>query len=299
MPTISNFPSVIIIAPTPTGYRLALSLQGGIDAKALWTKKSTVEPELHPGTNNVHTYSDSLATVVADSWHEASQFVFVLTVGAVVRLIAPWLGHKNHDPGVVVIDETGQFVVSVSGGHQGGADALARQCAALLGVTPVITSAAEGQNLPALDCLGTPYGWRRGSGNWTAVAAAITQGQPVTVTQTCGWQLWQQSLPLDHSFQFTGPQAPPTPSPLDGISQPQPSLPPPHLPSPSTPHLWISDRLPSPPSPPFPSFAGTLVPSGLVLVASAIPKPVLSKPACDRRCRSMALPGMRSPALLP
>ncbi|MEB3232772.1 MAG: precorrin-3B C(17)-methyltransferase [Leptolyngbyaceae bacterium] len=229
MPTTSEQPSnnrtaplktkpITIIAPTPTGYRLGLSLRDSIGAQTLWTRDTTLDTD--PRRINVNTYSGAITTVVAVCWSECSQLVFVLTVGAVVRLIAPLLSQKTDDPGVVVIDETGTFVISLSGGHQGGADALARECAAILGVTPVITSASTGKNLPALDCLGTPYGWQRGTGDWTAVATAMTQDQPIHVTQTCGSTLWHQTLPANHPFVFTD-----SPSP-----------------TPPLPHLYISDH---------------------------------------------------------
>jgi len=35
---------------------------------------------------------------------------FCLALGAVVRLVAPLLQHKHKDPGIVAIDDAGQFV---------------------------------------------------------------------------------------------------------------------------------------------------------------------------------------------
>ncbi|NEQ96210.1 MAG: precorrin-3B C(17)-methyltransferase [Cyanothece sp. SIO2G6] len=229
---ISTPKPITIIAPTPTGYRLSLSLRDSIGAQTLWTRDTTVNHE-RPDPH-VRSYSEAIATVVATCWHESSQIVFVLTVGAVVRLIAPLLTQKTHDPGVVAIDETGTFVVSLSGGHQGGADALARECAAILGVTPVITSASGQQNLPSLDCLGTPYGWQQGAGDWITVAAAMTQGQSIHVTQTCGSSLWQQTLLPNHPFTFARVQ-----NSKSKIQNPKSKIQ-----NSSPPQLWVSDQLP-------------------------------------------------------
>lgn len=213
---------IVFIAPTPAGYRLGLRLWDELPFQDFWTRESTLPLVAPPGDRVVKTYRDSLAAVVGDCWTQATQLVFVLPVGAVVRLIAPLLHHKGHDPGVVAIDETGRFVVSVSGGHQGGADALTRRCAALLGTEPVITAASEGQRLPALDLLGVPYGWQRGQGDWTAVAAALARRQPIAVHQTCGAALWRQMLPADHPFCLNPGEVART-APL--------------------PQLWISDRV--------------------------------------------------------
>ena len=119
-----------------------------------------------------------------------------------MRSIAPLLQNKQTDPGVVTVDESGRWVLSLSGGHQGGADSLARQIAALLGVEPIITSASTNQGLPALDLLGQPYGWRMGPGDWLKVAGSLVRGEPIGVSQTCGWDLWQATLPENHAFVF-------------------------------------------------------------------------------------------------
>ncbi|WP_017662063.1 precorrin-3B C(17)-methyltransferase [Baaleninema simplex] len=214
-----GYGGIVFIAPTPVGYRLGLQLWDGLPFQELWTRESTLDSIAPPGDRPVKTYRDSLAPVVAECWTRATQLIFVLPVGAVVRLIAPLLQQKATDPGVVAIAETGQFVVSVSGGHLGGADALTRRCAAVLGAEPVVTSASEGQQLPALDLLGRPYGWQRGRGDWTKIAAFITQQKPISVKQACGESLWQQMLPEGHPFRFD----------VEDDSLPQ---------------LWISDRLP-------------------------------------------------------
>ncbi|MEO1179538.1 MAG: precorrin-3B C(17)-methyltransferase, partial [Cyanobacteria bacterium J06636_28] len=164
---------IVIIAPTLAGCHQGLQLWDSLQPLELWTREDTLKSIDISVSPDIHGYSGSIAPVVSDCWGRATQLVFFLPVGAVVRLIAPLLNNKHQDPGVVAIDDTGKFVVSVSGGHQGGADALTRQCAALLGAEPVITSAAEGQQLPALDLLGKPYGWQRGEGDWTEVAAAL------------------------------------------------------------------------------------------------------------------------------
>ncbi|ERT08004.1 precorrin-3B C17-methyltransferase [Lyngbya aestuarii BL J] len=153
-------------------------------------------------------YPDSLRQLLPQLWSSHRAIVFCLALGAVVRLIAPLLQHKSTDPAIIVVDETGQFVISVCSGHIGGGDRLAQLVARILGATPILTGSANALNLPGIDILGVPFGWKRGSGDWTGVSAAIAQQQTVQVRQEAGSTLWQHHLPATHSFDFTSTQTP-------------------------------------------------------------------------------------------
>jgi cobalt-precorrin 5A hydrolase len=69
--------------------------------------------------------------------------VAIVSLGAVVRLIAPHLGKKETDPAVVVIDEAGKFVIPMLSGHLGGANSPGRPSGTALGATPVLTTASD------------------------------------------------------------------------------------------------------------------------------------------------------------
>ena len=120
-----------------------------------------------------------------------------------VRLIAPLLQGKAVDPAIVVIDEAGQFAISLCSGHQGGADQLTHLVACQLGATPVLTGAASHLRLPGVDVLGVPFGWQRGGGDWTGVSAAMARQAPVQVIQSAGSTLWREQLSAGHSFYFS------------------------------------------------------------------------------------------------
>lgn len=94
-----------------------------------------------------HTYKMG----VKDFWQSDNTLVFVMATGIVVRTIAPYIKSKTTDPAVLAIDQNGQFVISLLSGHLGGANARAAYFAELLGATPVITTATDIENVPALD----------------------------------------------------------------------------------------------------------------------------------------------------
>ena len=165
-------------------------------------------PSSLENVENGQPYQGSLREYLTAIWQDYNAFVFVLATGAVTRLIAPLLRDKHTDPAIVVLDEEGKFVISLCGGHQGGGDALTRLVAETIGATPIITGVSYSLNLPGIDIIGIPFGWKKGKGDWTGVSAAIAKQYPVEVIQEAGSTLWQNALPENHSFHFDGKIAP-------------------------------------------------------------------------------------------
>ncbi len=184
---------IAAIATTPQAARTLHSLSTAIGA-TLYIPEPFVEGE------NCVVYSGSLKAYLAEIWNEHKAFIFGLATGATVRLIAPLLQDKSSDPAVLVIDPQGQFVISLCGGHQGGADQLTRLIASQFNATPVLTGAANDLNLPAVDTLGNAFGWRKGSGDWTGVSAALARQETLQVLQDAGSDLWQKQLPENSPF---------------------------------------------------------------------------------------------------
>lgn len=118
------------------------------------------------------------------AWSECDLIVCHLALGATTRIIAPLLTSKRSDPGVVVVDEAGRFVVPLVGGHAKGANDLARELAQGLSATAVVTTATDARGVPGLDTLG----WRC-TGDVATVTRALLDGDSVTLTRTRPWPL--------------------------------------------------------------------------------------------------------------
>ena len=82
---------------------------------------------------------------------EAEGIVFVGACGIAVRAIAPFLKGKYDDPGVVVTDEKGKFVISLLSGHVGGGNALAKRIAEQICGMAVCTTATDVNDVFAVD----------------------------------------------------------------------------------------------------------------------------------------------------
>lgn len=134
--------------------------------------------------DRTRVYDGPVGDAVRRAFAECEQLVCFLATGAVVRLIAPLLGDKASDPGVVCVDEGGRFAVSLVGGHGGGANELAREAGELLGAEPVVTTATDAVGVPGIDTLGLPV-----EGAVAAVSRALLDGEPVALHNESGWPL--------------------------------------------------------------------------------------------------------------
>ncbi|HEV2758873.1 MAG TPA: precorrin-3B C(17)-methyltransferase [Acidimicrobiales bacterium] len=126
-----------------------------------------------------------MGDVVRHRWAGVDGFVLFVAAGAAVRMIAPMLRDKLSDPAIVCVDEAGRFAVALCGGHSGGANALARSVAAVLGATPVVTTATDAVDLPSLDQLPGFVA----TGDVAGVTKAILDGRPPRVDNHTPWPL--------------------------------------------------------------------------------------------------------------
>lgn len=98
---------------------------------------------------------DNIKTLMDDY----DMLIFVMATGIVVRLIAPYIKHKSIDPGVIVIDEKGNYVISLLSGHLGGANDYTKRIADFLHAHAVITTSSDVNNTLAVDTLAMKLGY--------------------------------------------------------------------------------------------------------------------------------------------
>lgn len=143
-------------------------------------------------------YKVPLTQHLAQEFGRYAYLVCVVSLGAVVRMIAPLLKDKHTDPGVVVVDDAGKFAISVLSGHVGGANDLAVRVARVLGAVPVVTTASDvGKTIP-VDILGRDLGWTTElDEHITAVSAHVVNQEPVAFVQETGENTWwTRDVPL-------------------------------------------------------------------------------------------------------
>lgn len=195
-----------LIAITRHGVAQALRLSALMPHAQLCTS-AKFAAHVQGATCPVHICEGPLSAHIGPLMQQFDQLVWFVSLGAVVRLIAPHLTSKESDPGIIVVDEAAQFVIAVLSGHVGGANVWSEHIAALLGAVPVLTTASDVGRTIAVDILGRELGWQVQAPkiNITRVSAHVVNGEPIAVVQDAGsphW--WTRPTPLpSHIHCFT------------------------------------------------------------------------------------------------
>ncbi|MCT6924874.1 cobalamin biosynthesis protein [Metasolibacillus sp.] len=117
--------------------------------------------------------------------------ILIISLGAVVRMIAPILVDKKTDPAVVVVDDKGENVISVLSGHLGGANALTHEVAEAMQARAIITTASDVQKTIPVDLFGARFGWRwDAEDKLTPVSASVVNEEQVAIIQETGEKNW-------------------------------------------------------------------------------------------------------------
>jgi cobalt-precorrin 5A hydrolase len=138
--------------------------------------------------------------------------IFIISVGAVVRMIAPLLENKKTDPAVVCVDDGARFAVCLLSGHVGRGNAFTGRVAGILGGQAVVTTASDVRGTLTVDILGRELGWTLDDPdrNVTRGCAAVVNEAPVCFIQETGepgW--WPADQPLPPGVRYA--------TSLDGI----------------------------------------------------------------------------------
>lgn len=177
---------VAVIAITKNGIEISLSLK-----KKFPTWKIYVPSKFSNSNSQIEWFDDSTTSKMGELFKTHEALVCIFSLGAVIRLISPHLRDKKTDPAVVVIDDTGKFVISTLSGHLGGANQLTEDIAKVLDATAIITTAADVNKTIAVDLVGKEFGWKIDDDSTvTKVSAFMVNEEKIGVFQDAGEKDW-------------------------------------------------------------------------------------------------------------
>lgn len=189
---------IVLVAITKHGLSQALRLAESLPQAHLAVSEK-FSKDLPPLNNPIQVLPGALSANIGLLFESFDQLVLFISLGAVVRLIAPYLKSKDEDPGVLVIDDAGQYVIPVLSGHVGGANEFAEKLALLMDAKAVLTTASDvGKTIP-VDILGRELNWQVEAPkiNITRVSAHVVNEEPIAFVQEAGsrnW--WKRATPL-------------------------------------------------------------------------------------------------------
>jgi len=179
---ISQKDNLAVWVITPNGVELADKIVQALPETHVYTKAGLSRLERH--ARQYENLSDALSGL----FHRYAGHVFIMSTGIVVRVIAGLIRGKTMDPAVVVVDDRGTHAISLLSGHIGGANRLASRVASIIGARPVITTATDVNQVPAVDVMALERQLLIENSNAIKrVNMALLRGETITVYDPLGW----------------------------------------------------------------------------------------------------------------
>lgn len=189
MPAIVQNGEYAVVAITKHGVQIARKLGRSFQNTDVYYMSKFEQGD--EGEKGIQLFTGSVRLLFPALFKSYQGLIIIISLGAVVRMIAPLLKDKKVDPGVVVIDDKGENVISVLSGHIGGANELTREVAATLGANAIITTASDVQQTIPVDLFGKRFGWVWESAEkLTPVSAAVVNEEQIAIVQESGEKEW-------------------------------------------------------------------------------------------------------------
>ena len=146
-----------------------------------------------------------MGPALSDTFTAYDCHIFIISVGAVVRMIAPLLKNKKVDPAVICVDDAARFSICVLSGHVGRGNIFTERVATTLGAQSVVTTASDAIGTLTVDILGREMGWTLDDPdrNVTRGCAAVVNAAEVLFVQETGeptW--WPDDKPLPEGVRY-------------------------------------------------------------------------------------------------
>jgi cobalt-precorrin 5A hydrolase len=190
-----------VYAITRHGVAIAARVGGGLPGADLFVseKLASIAP------SSARSFALPMGPLLRDTFTAYDAHIFVVSVGAVVRMISPLLTNKKVDPAVVCVDDAARFAICVLSGHVGRGNVFTDRVAAVLGATSVVTTASDAIGALTVDILGRDLGWTLDDTdrNVTRACAAAVNAARVLFVQEAGEpSFWPEDRPLPEGVSY-------------------------------------------------------------------------------------------------
>ena len=186
---------VSVLAITKNGVKIGEELKKNFPDWEIYAPEKFSDEEI-----KIKWYSEPTSEKIIELFKNSNALICIFSLGAIIRLIAPYLKDKKTDPAVIAIDDKTKFVISVLSGHIGGANELTQEIAEKIGAIPVITTAADVNKTIAVDLVGREFNWKiDDESTVTKISAHMVNEEPIGIFQETGKKNWYKQLPKNVS----------------------------------------------------------------------------------------------------
>ena len=146
-----------------------------------------------------------MGPVLKETFKKYDCHVFIISVGAVVRMIKDLMEDKKTDPAVICVDDASKFSICVLSGHVGRGNEYTQKIADILGAISVVTTASDRLGTLMVDILGRDLGWTLDdpNRNVTRASADVVNETKVAFVQEAGepdfWPI-DKNLPANVAY---------------------------------------------------------------------------------------------------
>lgn len=148
--------------------------------------------------NDEQVIATDISSFFGEAMKNYSIICAIMASGIVVRAIAPFLKHKSEDPGILVMDTKGEFVISLLSGHLGGANDAARLVEDRLGAKAIITTGTDVKGTMAVDVLAEKITCAIADFKGAKeITARILHGEKIGILNQEAWPIDQVDLPTN------------------------------------------------------------------------------------------------------
>ena len=193
---------VSVIAITRNGVKIGLELKKINSLWSVYAPKKFMSINDRKEGQKIDWFSEPTSSKIVELFKSSKVLICLFSLGAVIRLIAPYLKDKKTDPAVIVIDDKANFVISVLSGHIGGANKITKEIAEKIGSIPVITTAADVNKTISVDLVGKEFGWTIDDDSTvTKISAMMVNEEKIGIFQDAGEKRWWgEALPKNVSI---------------------------------------------------------------------------------------------------
>jgi cobalt-precorrin 5A hydrolase len=144
-------------------------------------------------------FTQPLSSEIRDRFFKERVLILIMELETAIRTIAPFLNNRKSDPAVLLLAESGDFVIPLCCGARAELQHLIQCLVGLLGARPVITWGTERKYIPNIEELAEKHQWKiENRESIFRFGEALVNGEALVVWDPLGLSLpWPEEVRVE------------------------------------------------------------------------------------------------------